>query len=406
MALHNWKHDIWSNELISTEVFRTNASQFFPSPDSMMYDPSQSRRVAFEFKPPTETKRGILTGLGQTLVYLQDASLSYLVAPTYVDGFAIGTFMEDVFQNNIYGKLPIGLILYSDDEAKEVEIRVDIAPDIQIASRASRNEGRFWAKHADLPLHGLWLLLDVAYGVSNALTDKKTEVKNIFTDTYLFPAAHQNTLNVIPTDIMKHDGSFLLHMNRIKVVLKREVDSGSKTEIEALAELARKGASGIADNRTDKALRAWFPFFIQMNLWDDYCNLTDDGYELHKYGKIHGPNSETFKFYFAKLLLVNGKHLELIIEIEKLTRNQSFENVLDAISSLRSTMIENGQFRENPNRSAEEDAAQHSTKFLKYERIIWGWLGFLPQGRDDEQYISHKGFTFNWEHITNILLYK
>ncbi|NOR55166.1 MAG: hypothetical protein GQ531_03060 [Sulfurovum sp.] len=405
-AIYNWKHDIWSNDLISPEVFRTNASQSFPSPDSMLFDPSQNRRVAFEFKPPTESKRGILTGLGQTLVYLENASLAYLVAPSHVEGYAIGDFMESVFVNNIYGNLPIGLILYNDDEAKDVEIRVDISPELQITSKGSAtSEGRFWAKHSDLPLHGLWLLLDVAYGANN-MHDKKAEVKKVFTDKYYFPPAHQTTLDIIPTEIRKHDGSFLLHMNKIKNALKKAVDDGLKTEEDALAELVEKGSPGIADNRTDKTLRAWFPFFIQMNLWDDHCNLTEDGYELHKYGKIHGPNSETFKFYFAKLLLINGKHLELIIEVEKLTRNKDFTSTDDAITSLRSTLIRSGQFRENPNRSAEEDASFHSTKFLKYERIIWGWLGFIPKGRDDVQYIAEKGFNFDWERITNILLYE
>jgi hypothetical protein len=404
-ALYNWKHNVWSNELISSEVFRTNASQSFPSPDSMMYDPTRSRKVAFEFKPPTETKRGVLTGLGQTLVYLESASLSYLVSPARVEGYDIGPFMRGVFENNIYGKLPIGLILYEDDEAKEVEISVDIAPELHLAERSSRNEGRFWAKHADLPLHGLWLLLDVAYEVVNT-HDKKLKVKELFIDRYLFPENHQLTLDILPTVILKHDGTSLLHMSKIKNALRTEVDLGIKTERDALRELVAKGASGIPDNRTDKTLRAWFPFLIQMNLWDDHCNLTEDGYELHKYGKIHGPNSETFKSFFAKLLLVNGKHLELINEVEKLTRNCHFTNTSEAISSVRRMLIESGQFRDNPNRSAAEDAANYSTEFFKYERIIWSWLGFLPQGRVDDQYVPDKGFKFNWEHITDILLNK
>jgi len=404
-ALYNWKHNEWDNTIISANIFRTNASQSFPSPDSMLYDPSRSTKVAFEFKPPTESKRGILTGLGQSLVYLENASMSYLVAPTHVEGYEIGSYMESVFQNNIYGKLPIGLILYSDDEAKEVEIRVDIASDIEISQRSSRSEGRFWAKHSDIPLHGIWLLLDIAYNVEN-INDKKEEVKKVFIDKYLFPEDHRHTLDIIPTSIIKHDGTSLYHMDKIKNALKHKIEEGEITESQALEELYHKGASGIRDNRSDKSLRAWFPLFIQMGLWDEHCNLSDDGYELHKIGKIHGPNSETYKYYFSKLFLINGKHLELIIEVEKLTRNKSFENIDEAISYVRRKMIEEGQFRENPNRSAEEEAATYSTKFFKYERIIWSWLGFIPKGRNEAQFVSNKGFRFNWEHITNILLYK
>lgn len=402
-ALYSWKHNEWNNGIISADVFRTNASQSFPSPDSMLYDPTRNRKVAFEFKPPTETKRGILTGLGQALVYLENASMAYLVSPTHVEGYGIGDFMESVFRNNIYGRLPVGLMLYHDDEAKDVEIRVDIAPDVHLVERRSRSEGRFWAKHSDLPLHGIWLLLDIAYSI-DGLVDKRSMVKEILIDKYLFPEEHRNTLDVLPTEIMKHDGSYLFHMEKIKRKLKRQVDAGTKTEVDALEELRSDGESGRPDNRSDKTLRAWFPFLVQMNLWDDHCQLTEDGYELHKYGKIHGPNSETFKYYFSKLLLTNGKHLELIIEVEKLTRNQPFNTVDLAISHIRSKMIENGQFHENPNRSGEENASDYSTKFLKYERIIWGWLGFLPKGRNIPQYVPNKGFSFNWEKITNILL--
>ena len=60
------------------DFYRVSVSSGFPSPDAAFYDPSQKIIVSFEFKPPTETKRGILTGIGQSIGYLQNTDLAYL----------------------------------------------------------------------------------------------------------------------------------------------------------------------------------------------------------------------------------------------------------------------------------------------------------------------------------------
>ena len=39
--------------------YRTGCDSDFPSPDAMFNDASDDFGVSFEFKPPTETKRGI-----------------------------------------------------------------------------------------------------------------------------------------------------------------------------------------------------------------------------------------------------------------------------------------------------------------------------------------------------------
>ena len=77
--LRNWKRGNWLESPISKEVYLTTAHSNWPCPDGAMYDANNELSIGIEFKPHTETKRGIQTGIGQSLTYLDKFSASYLV---------------------------------------------------------------------------------------------------------------------------------------------------------------------------------------------------------------------------------------------------------------------------------------------------------------------------------------
>ena len=87
-----------------------------------------------EFKPEGETKRGILTGLGQTIAYLRDKqnSASVLVIPKVLDtdDFKIGTFMKKIFDEQIYGKLPIALYSFENFDPTNVVLLCNISDNL------------------------------------------------------------------------------------------------------------------------------------------------------------------------------------------------------------------------------------------------------------------------------------
>ena len=56
----------------------------FPSPDRTFRDLEKKTRILLEFKPFTENKRGILTGLGQCIAYLNKSHASILVCPSKI----------------------------------------------------------------------------------------------------------------------------------------------------------------------------------------------------------------------------------------------------------------------------------------------------------------------------------
>ena len=81
-VLRKFKSEEWTcYNGIGKNFFRVTTDASFPSPDAAFFDEENKFLVSFEFKPPTESKRGILTGVGQSIAYLQDSNISYLVAP-------------------------------------------------------------------------------------------------------------------------------------------------------------------------------------------------------------------------------------------------------------------------------------------------------------------------------------
>jgi hypothetical protein len=78
------------------DFYRVGTSVDFPSPDAAFYDPKNKIIVSFEFKPPTETKRGILTGVGQSIAYLQDSDISYLIAPRMLENYHLVQYLNNL----------------------------------------------------------------------------------------------------------------------------------------------------------------------------------------------------------------------------------------------------------------------------------------------------------------------
>lgn len=399
--LNNWKDGTWNNDIVSQNVFLGRSPSVFPSPDGAFEDPDNKLLVAIEFKPPGETKRGILTGLGQTIAYLNKFSLSYFICPEFVEGFPIGEFMKKVFEENVMNeKLPIGLIIYKNDNTSDLELAFDIQNTAigQIKTKTLAKESRYWAKYVDTTPHLIWLLLDVAFKEESS-EDRRKKIWETFFDTYYFPKYNQERLEIFNSFIKTFDGKgFLKPFSKVIGTLIKEVENNEISESEAISKIHdRIDHNFVGDNLFNSYRKNYFPFLDHLGLWDEQANLTEIGYELHKIGKLHGPTSKNFKDHLAKLILVEGKHLDLILDIEKYTRNKNFESSEEARIAAYDKLEEKGLVKKNPNRSPSE-----SKKYFSNEMQLWTHLGILDkEGRT--QFVSNKGFLFNWEEITRII---
>lgn len=398
--LHHWKHQEWSNELVSPSVFLGKSPTTFPSPDGTFQDPDKSRLIAIEFKPPGETKRGILTGLGQAIAYLRQYSLTYVVCPEYVEGVKIADIMVEIFsKTRLNEKVPIGLISYKNDDPSQVQILKEISLDIEIESRTSAKEdSRYWAKYMDTTPHLIWTLLDIAFKLEDN-DDRRKKIYRKFFDDYYFPLESRETLQVFDSKIKLWDGTAMRPFSVTIKKLQNNIEEGTTTREEALAKIRHESnPSFTKDNLYNSYRKNYFPFLDHLGLWDDQGYLTERGYELHKQGKLHGPTSKTFKDYLTKTILVDGKHLDLILDIERSTRNQPFSTSEEARKHAYHDLEQRGLVKKNPGRAMSEDGG----KFFSNEMQLWTHLGVLKK-EDGTQYVSARGFLFDWDEITRII---
>lgn len=186
----------WGNA--GVDFYRVGCDSTFPSPDAAFYDDTNRLLVSFEFKPPTETKRGILTGLGQSIAYLNNSNLSFLIIPQKLDDFEIGQFMTDLYGNQISNNLSTGLILYQNDSPTNVSLVHNVNALAEKRDFKSITSSRFWAKHLDLPIPLFHLILHCYY--LKRIGQFSSDAFAHFWETYLVPKSVLKTLN--PVDVL------------------------------------------------------------------------------------------------------------------------------------------------------------------------------------------------------------
>jgi hypothetical protein len=389
--LAKWKID-GDSQILSNGVFLTKSESNFPSPDGTFFDPSNNFSSALEFKPPTETKRGILTGLGQSIAYLDKHSLSYLAIPSRVEHFDMGTYMDRIYEENIKNKMPVALVVYDYQNPTNILIHKEPTVEINIGqlTLSEAQSGRYWAKWIDLPLHALWVLLDISYKIDDE-GDRKRNIWNKFFLEYVYPEQYRNQFEEYESEIQLVNGEKYKPMRKKLAKWKKQIEDGILTREEALNELSvSTNIQGTGDITYWQYRKNFFPFIDHIGAWDEFGYLTEIGYELHKIGKIHGPTSRTFYDYVAKILLIEGKHLDLILDIEKYTRNKGFDNRDIAIENVIEKLIEKGLI-----------SGQGAKKFTN-EFQLWGQLGLVFK-ESGSYYVRNKGFNFDWEKITSLL---
>jgi hypothetical protein len=141
---------------------------------------------------------------------------------------------------------------------------------------------------------------------------------------------------------------------------------------------------------------------VQLDLWTrSECRLTPSGFELLQIGKLYGANSSRFLDKLAYLVLVNGRHLDLINMIDKFQKQggiprKSSEHILNIEKHLT---LQGSIGKRKP--AAVTTGAKSS--YLRDEPKLWNKLGLLEMKRKSIYFFPEEGFRFNWERISKIL---
>ena len=395
-VLKNFRDGTWSTATISNQIRSVGSQSSFPSPDATFYDDKFKRLISFEFKPPSETKRGMLTAIGQAVAYLNNSNLSYILCPETVDGFNIADYFKDLFADQFLGKLPIGLIKYQNDKPEDVEELIKIKSSTVLTKAVKPNSirDRYWAKHQDLPNQVLFQLLKKAYELPQDLKNRKHELwKKVWQD-FIFKDGALDTLDELKPHIYYHYGKPFELGKKTKAKLRKQVSLKQISNSEAIKQLKhwanpdRKG-----DCPSESYKKNFLTFIGHLNLWDDDCRLQPIGFELHKVGMLNGANSTAFKDRVLKTCLLDGKHLDLILDFHEFSRSRRPETMADLNKEFTKLYSEKGKIKFNPGRRMKVGQNEQ----FRYEQIFWRKFGIL-----EESYDGNGPLDFNWREIMRV----
>lgn len=352
----NWK------QIFSSSITRVGDWDW-PRPDFVCNDSSIKATYALEFKPPRQSKREYLTGLGQSIAYLYKHNYAGLIIPkTADDGFLIGKYIKDVLNLKEFNKLPLSLFEY--DETSP-ESSVEIIRLINAKRDASSIHGphidikTFWSWWRDMSNYEVYRLLEL----SDAYRDEKGDIysNNVFPKFY-------ELLNSGKT--LQWDGT----------------------------PRKKKGDSYQSEKQNYK-----IPLF-QLGLWSQADGrLTLKGYKLLNLGKIYGPDGKEFIDYLTYILLIDGKHLELIREIyifQKNNKGEIADKSVDYLLQLEKYLSDKGLIGARKP-TAITTGAKHT--YIRDEPKLWNKLGLLEKANSLEYFIPSRGYLFNWDRITEII---
>lgn len=352
---HNFK------QIFSSSIIRTGDWDW-PRPDYVCYDEQLKASYALEFKPPFQTKREYLTGLGQSLSYLQKHQYSGLILPYRSDdGFKIAEFVKNTLSSQEFTDVCTSLYAY-DPSNKTIEILRPISSlrTSTIITNASDETKTFWCWWRDMSHYELYDLLDLSFKHADKSGD-------IYSD-YVYPEFYQK---MVSKNTKQWDGT------------------------------PRNKTASEASKKSEK--QNYKIPLVQLELWTrDEGRLTDLGFRMLEIGKKYSPNSEKFLKALSYLVLVNGRHLDLINLVEKFQRATAVaESSKQHAVNLENFLSDNGCIGKRKPTAVKTNA---KNSYMRDEMKLWNKLNLLLRPNNRDYFFPNEGYKFDWEQITSALL--
>ena len=408
--LKKWRDNnpSWVNNFICNDIFYINSSSSWPSPDRSFYSPKNKTNIAVEYKPFRETKRGILTGLGQSMVYLKKNSASYLVIPNKVQddlNFDIGNYMEKFFNKFIKGKLPIGLVVYKyeDPSIAEIKCNIDLSLIVREKIKEPSKDESYWAAWRDWPAMSYYYLLEISKKIDSESNVKKKIWDDYWDNYYLkndnleLSKKITTTLELITNKIIGLDNGYMIPAKGKKRELKKQLNSGKISPNESINLLKRFIAKeNIKENLYQNYKKNHFNFMNHCKLWDpDRFRITPIG---EKYIKRIKDNNDPMK-ELSLIALFKGRHVEIIYDIINASKELKPEDKNDLSTfkfKLEKNLMDKGYIKKNPGRST-----TGIRKFLQSELQLWNHSGVIKKNGSTYFY-PREGLKFNMKKIEEL----
>ncbi|MEW5930373.1 MAG: hypothetical protein AB1941_23170 [Gemmatimonadota bacterium] len=349
-------------------------SRNWPVPDFVIVDNANGIKAAGEFKPPNQSKREYLTGLGQATAYTRDFHHGLLILPEVADdGYRIADHVLNVVSQDVVTSVPLGLLVYDPRTFSQTnpafDVRYPLRPRVGALTRPASVEESFWAKWREVSPEELGRFV-----------------------TYLFEEGHRGGAGTI--------------RDRAFARLWTDIVGGAVRNWRGNP----RAVSNTAAQRT-----AWgknfrnFLFHIGWTLGDG--RLTETGLEAFRLVHQYGADSQIFLDFLTREVLLAGKHLVLINSLVEFQNHRirtegpfPEDRGSTHLDEVEVHLEDRGFVKRNPGRHGA--AVHHAPRgFFKAEKQLWRELGLLvPYGpAGGNAYHPRQGFVFDWTRITSLL---
>lgn len=351
-------------QVFSTKIVRS-ADWDWPRPDYVCVDEEHKCSYALEFKPPHQSKREYMTGLGQSISYLQKHLYAGLIVPTVAnDGFRIADFIANTLKAEEFKKVGVSLYSYNPTDVyagvtliRGIEEKRD--PSKVKSINVDKTE-TFWCWWRDCSQYELYDLLELAFMYNDHEGDIYTEK--------IYPQFYENLVtkktkqwNGQPRAKTRSDKSYTSEKQNYKIPLS------------------------------------------QLELWNE-GHLTDLGFKMLEIGKKYGANSEAFMNALGYLILVNGKHLELIKLVEKIQKEEHDplpDSAKKYLLYMEKILTAKGCIGSRKPSAVKTDA---KATYIRDEPKLWNKFQILELATKSDYFFKNEGYKFNWHKISDILI--
>jgi hypothetical protein len=355
----------WNTVLSATSYI--TSSRTWPVPDFVLVDPASHVTVGAEFKPPQQTKREYLTGLGQAVAYARDFHYGLLILPTIADdGYPIAQHVVSILNETPLAQAPVGVLAY--DPALLSPASPDFAEARFFSLRAGAPtlpaplDNSFYAKWREMSPQEMLSLLAFSYDEMRSLASAVGTIRDRAFDR-----------------------------------LWQAIQGG---HVQHWAGGTRNYAN--TPNMKVAVAKNYRNFLFHLGWTESDGRLTGDGLSAMHVGTLYGAGSQPFLDTIARALLLDGKHLILFNAISE------FQDALGTVaneqawlSQLEDDLEARGLLKRNPARHAAA-VAMSSRGFLKAEKQLWKNLRLIiPRGT--RAFHPGRGLIFDWARITSLL---
>lgn len=339
------------NTLTTTTGFWSGFAEW-PRPDGMFEDVSTQTTLAIEFKPPGHQKSEYVRGLGQAVTYLRAFDYVAIVLPKHSsDQFAIAQYLADTLNEPFASLLPISIFSYEQGVSdltilKNLILRQVKPPQNVIGSKRTV----FWAYWRDLSNYDL---LDI---------------------------------------IIRMDAGQVGYEDAFQWFWDNKLSTGQAHTWEGnLRQSSPNSSLNAQKANTLYSLR-------HIGLVDQSLHLTEAGFRLSRLGRLYGATSVAFMQELGRMILIEGRHLELIFWVEKNQRAMIQANKSSSktfAKHLNIDLVTSGIISTVP--------TGPKGSFLRDELKLWNKLGLFGTASSGRYFVNGQGLHFDWRVIVSMV---